>query len=302
MAQFERILTVVRNAAMPAAGTCESQGRHAELLEQVVWAEDEARRAANEAAVARAEAEKAKAEVADLRADLQAFQNSNSPEQTETQSDEQQEQNVPSTAGSRCNEGDDIPINGGNREAPVDAHLSSSNPHSPADNQMSSSGSRGDADGNLQLDGNREASITGVSPLADPILPAAKAKGPGSRGRHAELLEQVVWAEDEARRAANEAAVARAEAEKAKAEVADLRADLQAFQNSSEGTSAPIQYSRRRNTSSWRGLRDKVEEEDSFPNDDEDIDDEDNDEDVEGIGSDDHNVGGEGQGIELMDN
>jgi len=64
MAQLERVLTIVRNAAMPAAGTSESQASHEELLEQAVWAKDAARKAANEAAVARAEAEGARAELA----------------------------------------------------------------------------------------------------------------------------------------------------------------------------------------------------------------------------------------------
>ncbi|XP_031108406.1 uncharacterized protein LOC116012871 [Ipomoea triloba] len=77
MAQIEHKLTLVRNASLPTAGSSESQASHEELLEQVVWAEDAARRATNEAVEARAKAAGARAEVAELRAELQAFQNSN---------------------------------------------------------------------------------------------------------------------------------------------------------------------------------------------------------------------------------
>jgi len=83
MAQLERILAVVRNNAMPVAGTGVSQARHEELLEQAVWAEDAAQKAANEAVVARTEAEGASAEIAKLRAKFRAYQNSSELRQDE---------------------------------------------------------------------------------------------------------------------------------------------------------------------------------------------------------------------------
>ncbi|MEQ5248861.1 hypothetical protein [Escherichia coli] len=73
MAQIERILAVVRNHAMPVAGTSASQARHEELLEQAVWAEDAARKAADDAAVARSEAERTRDELAELRAEFRAY-------------------------------------------------------------------------------------------------------------------------------------------------------------------------------------------------------------------------------------
>ncbi|MEQ5265776.1 hypothetical protein, partial [Escherichia coli] len=83
MAQLERILAVVRNHAMPVAGTSTSQARHEELLEQAVWAEDAARKAADEAAVARSEAERTRDELAELRAEFRAYQNSSELRQDE---------------------------------------------------------------------------------------------------------------------------------------------------------------------------------------------------------------------------
>ncbi|MEQ5220375.1 hypothetical protein ABN226_18445, partial [Morganella morganii] len=83
MAQLEHILAVVRNHAMPVAGTSTSQARHEELLEQTVWAEDAARKAADDAAVARSEAEKTRDELAELRAEFTAYQNSSELRQDE---------------------------------------------------------------------------------------------------------------------------------------------------------------------------------------------------------------------------
>ncbi|MEQ5154367.1 hypothetical protein ABN254_21320, partial [Providencia rettgeri] len=83
MAQIERILAVVRNHAMPVAGTSTSRERHEELLEQVVWAEDAARKAADDAAVARSEAERSRDELAELRAEFRAYQNSSALRQDE---------------------------------------------------------------------------------------------------------------------------------------------------------------------------------------------------------------------------
>jgi hypothetical protein len=83
MAQIERILAVVRNHAMPVAGTSTSQARHEELLEQTVWAEDAARKAADDAAVARSEAERTRDELAELRAEFRAYQNSSELRQDE---------------------------------------------------------------------------------------------------------------------------------------------------------------------------------------------------------------------------
>ncbi|MEQ5253538.1 hypothetical protein, partial [Escherichia coli] len=83
MAQIERILAVVRNHAMPVAGTSTSQARHEELLEQTVWAEDAARKAADDAAVAHSEAERTRDELAELRAEFRAYQNSSALRQDE---------------------------------------------------------------------------------------------------------------------------------------------------------------------------------------------------------------------------
>ncbi|MEQ5154430.1 hypothetical protein ABN254_21685, partial [Providencia rettgeri] len=83
MAQLERIMAVVRNHAMPVAGTSFSQARHEELLEQTVWAEDAARKAADDAAVARSEAVKTREELAELRAEFRAYQDSNALRQDE---------------------------------------------------------------------------------------------------------------------------------------------------------------------------------------------------------------------------
>ncbi|MEQ5212993.1 hypothetical protein ABN235_18740 [Morganella morganii] len=65
------------------AGTSTSQARHEELLEQAVWAEDAARKAADDAAVARSEAERTRDELAELRAEFRAYQNSSELRQDE---------------------------------------------------------------------------------------------------------------------------------------------------------------------------------------------------------------------------
>ncbi|XP_031112062.1 uncharacterized protein LOC116016036 [Ipomoea triloba] len=145
----------------------------------------------------------------------------------------------------------DVAIEGGNREAPIDP----SSPKPPVDDQVPSTGSRGEAEGEVPLDGNREASNTEVPSLADPIQSVAEAEKMAqlerilavvrnhampvagtstSQARHEELLEQTVWAEDAAQKAADDAAVARSEAERTRDELADLRAEFRAYQTSSE--------------------------------------------------------------------